>query len=156
MRNTHRLSQTHRTSMVVVISVVIFSSQRTLAVVHTPTTLGDRRILLLQDRAYRKSLPATLRQITIDSLGDIWKRIYFMGHRNRSALWLLIFVRYTNTLTCVLTYTQAHLRVDASFLDDDDNDDKNSNSSSDADDQSHTRPCRTYCIQLYCAALLYI
>jgi len=40
----------------------------------------------------------------MDSLGNIWKHVY-LGPRNRSALWLLIIVHYTNTLTYWLTYT---------------------------------------------------
>jgi len=40
----------------------------------------------------------------MDSLGNIWKHIY-SAPRNRSALWLLIIVRYTNTLTYLLTAT---------------------------------------------------
>ena len=38
----------------------------------------------------------------MDSLGNIWKHIY-SGPRNSSALWLVIIVRYTNTLI-LLTY----------------------------------------------------
>jgi len=38
-----------------------------------------------------------------DSLGNIWKHIYLVP-RNRSALWLSIIVRYTNTLIYLLTY----------------------------------------------------
>ena len=39
----------------------------------------------------------------MDSLGNIWKHTY-SGSRNCSALWLLIIVRYTSTLTYLLTY----------------------------------------------------
>ena len=37
----------------------------------------------------------------MDSLGNIWKDVYSWP-KNRSALWLLIIVRYTNTLTYLL------------------------------------------------------
>ena len=47
------------------------------------------------------SLPATIEQVY--SLGNIWKHIY-SEPRNRSALWLLIIARCTNTLTYLPTY----------------------------------------------------
>jgi len=46
----------------------------------------------------------------MDSLGNIWKHIY-LGSRNRSALWLLIIVHCTNTLTYSLTYVYSDAAV---------------------------------------------
>ena len=50
-------------------------------------------------------LPATIRQIT--RYGQHLKTHYFLGPRNRSALWLLIIVRCTNTPNCLVTYLWA-------------------------------------------------
>ena len=43
------------------------------------------------------------RPLATDSLDNIWKRIYLWS-RNRSALWLLIIVCYTNAHTYLSTY----------------------------------------------------
>ena len=53
------------------------------------------------------SLPATIRQIT--SYGQFRQHLkhIYSGPRNRSALRLLIIVRYTNTLTYLLTFLEA-------------------------------------------------
>jgi len=75
------------------------SSYRTLAVPRTRTTLCDRSFAVAGPRAYRilyDRSPAT------DSLGNIRKHIYSRP-RNRSALWLLIIVCYTNNLPYLLT-----------------------------------------------------
>jgi len=75
------------------------SSYRTLAVPRTRTTLRDRSFAVAGPRAYRilyDRSPAT------DSLGNIRKHIYSRP-RNRSALWLLIIVCYTNNLPYLLT-----------------------------------------------------
>jgi len=73
---------------------------------HAHVPLSATEVLLSQDRVcgtvyrllYDRS-PAT------DSLGNVWNHIYSRP-RNRSALWLVIIVRYANTLTYLLTYQQ--------------------------------------------------
>ena len=64
------------------------------------TILGDRSFDVAVPRVWN-SLPAATvydRSPATDSLGNIWKHIY-SGPGNRSALWLLIIVLNTNTLT---------------------------------------------------------
>ena len=79
------------------------SSYRTLAVPRTRTTLGDRSFAVAGPRVWN-SLPATIRQII--SYGQFRQhlKIHSSRPRNRSALWLLIIVRYINTLTYLFTY----------------------------------------------------
>ena len=93
--------------MVVVISAHL-PTEHSLFHAHVP--LSATEVLLSQDRAcgtvYRllqDRSPAT------DSLGNVWKHIY-SGPRNRSALWLLITVRYANTLTYLLAFLQPAVR----------------------------------------------
>ena len=51
----------------------------------------------------------------MDSLGNIWKHIY-SGPRNGSTLWLLIIVRYTNTLTYLLCHAPDELLLVAWYI----------------------------------------
>jgi len=68
-----------------------------------PTTFGDRSFAVTGPHSIHvwNSLPAD-HQLYTDHLGNIWKHVY-LGPRSRSALWLLIIMRYTNTLIYLLT-----------------------------------------------------
>ena len=115
--HTNRLHQQHRRtylptfnsslSMVVVISSHL-PTEHSLFHAHVP--LSATEPLLFTDCYYK-----TYRQLyrSTASLNNVRKHTH-SGPRNRTALWLLIIVRYTNTLTYSLTYlltwngTQVH------------------------------------------------
>jgi len=111
--HTNRLRQQHwRTYLPTFnlsLSMVVVISQCTLTLppfpiphfallFHAHVPLLVTEVLLSGPRVW-SSLPATIRQIT--SYGQFRQHIY-LGPINRSALWLLIIVCYTNTLTYLL------------------------------------------------------